>query len=136
MRRYCIQKPTKTDKEIALFGQKQGLILNYSYYGSAVCKTGFADKRKNQISFCFTTTTCICTMKPLKQIFKFIAYQERLEGTGPMKPGNRGEQRCQIRQDTKSGDLKDEERLYKKRTPSFRGRRFLLAKALNGKDLL
>lgn len=43
--------------------------------------------------------------------FKFIAYQEWLEGTGPVKPGNRGKQRCQIRQETKRGDLKDEERL-------------------------
>lgn len=46
-------------------------------------------------------------------IFKFIAYQEWLEGTGPVKPGNRGKQRCQIRQETERGDLKDEERLYK-----------------------
>jgi hypothetical protein len=60
--------------------------------------------------FRFTTIRRICTIKPQKQLFEFIAYQERLEGTGPVKPGNRGEQRCQIRQDTKSGDLKDEER--------------------------
>ena len=39
---------------------------------------------------------------------KLVHYLSRVaEGTGPMKPGNRGEQRCQFRQ----GNLKDERRI-------------------------